>query len=281
MTTAEVSELWRYPVKSMLGERLQEAPIGEHGVVGDRAFALIDEETGKVCSAKRYDLWGDLFGFHAKLASSDPLASEITFPDGSVKHTDDPDISASLTGHFGREVRLGTTAPDNARIEEIWPEVKGPNKYGPPAGQQDGEEVIDVYASFASPGDFFDFSAIHLMTTNTIAELQRLEPQTRFDVRRFRPNVLVEVPGATGFVENGWSKIRIGEVELDVLMPVPRCVMTTLGQEDLDRDPGVLKAAAKHNWIEAGALGEMPCAGLYCSVASGGTVRTGDAVEAS
>jgi uncharacterized protein YcbX len=260
----------------MLGEQLEQAPIGEHGVEGDRSFALIDVETGKVASAKRYDLWGELFHFRAALEQ--PGLARITFPDGTERSTDDPAISDELSSALGRPVRLSSTAPPDAKIEEIWDESKGPRMYGPRIGEHDGDPVIDVMASFALPGDFFDFSAIHLLTTNTLEELTRLEPDSRFDVRRFRPNILVEVDGGAGFAENDWSVVRIGDLELTTLMRVPRCVMTTLPQEDLPKDSNVLRSTARHNMVEAGPLGEMPCAGLYLAVASSGVVSVGDDV---
>jgi hypothetical protein len=92
--------------------------------------------------------------------------------------------------------------------------------------------------------------------------------------------VVVEVPDTQGFVENGWTSMRIGDVELPVLMPVPRCVMTTLGQSELPRDPGILRATARHNMIEAGPLGELPCAGVYAAVSAGGSIRVGDDLTA-
>lgn len=271
-----IVELWRYPVKSMLGEELDAADIGEHGITGDRSFALIDVETGKVCSAKRHDLWGGLFAFRA--AMSPPGPALVTFPDGTERSADDPAMSEALSDVLGRPVRLSSTAPPDAKIEEIWDESKGSRMYGPAVGTHDGETVIDVTASFAAPGDFFDFSAIHLLTTNTLAELERREPGSSFDVRRFRPNIVVELEDETGFVENDWTSVRIGDVELKTLIPVPRCVMTTLPQGDLDRDRNVLRSLAKHNMIEAGPLGEMPCAGIYMAVASPGTIRVGDRV---
>jgi hypothetical protein len=273
-------QLWRYPVKSMLGEQIEAAPVGEHGIVGDRTFALVDNETGKVCSAKRHDLYGRLFDFRAELISESPCTARITFPDGSVGTTDDPDLSERLSDVLGRPVTLSATAPDNAKIEEIWPEVKGPRKYGPTVDEHAGESVIEIGASFALPGDFFDFCAIHLLTTNTVDELHRREPDIALDVRRFRPNIVVDVPGESGFVENDWSAIRVGDLRLNVLMPVPRCVMTTLPQSELPKDSRVLRATATHNMIEAGPLGPMPCAGLYAAVESGATIAVGDAVSA-
>jgi uncharacterized protein len=276
VTTGRIAALWRYPVKSMLGEQVERADIGPHGVEGDRSFALVDTETGKVCSAKRHDLWGGLFSFRASLER--PGLARVTFPDGTHASTDDPAISDALSEALGRSVRLSSTAPPDAKIEEIWDDAKGPRMYGPKVGEQDGNPVIDVMASFAAPGDFFDFSAIHLLTTSTLAELQRLEPGSRFDVRRFRPNIVVEVDDEDGFVENDWTVVRIGDVELTTLMPVPRCVMTTLPQDDLPKDSNVLRSTAKHNMIEAGPLGPMPCAGIYLAVASSGTLAVGDTV---
>ncbi len=274
---ARITQLWRYPVKSMLGEQLTTADIGEHGITGDRSFALVDAETGKVCSAKRHDLWGALFSMRSTL-ERDGVA-RVTLPGGTEHTTDDPHLPAALSDILGRTVTVSSTAPKGAMIEEIWDPVKGDRMYGPKSGELDGQAVIDVGASFASPGDFFDFSAIHLLTTNTVAELARLEPDPVFDVRRFRPNIVVEVDDADGFVENDWSVVRIGDLELATLMRVPRCVMTTLPQSDLPKDPGVLRATARHNMVEAGPLGELPCAGIYAAVTKGGTISVGDLVE--
>lgn len=279
--------LHRYPVKSMLGEDLDASEVTEHGLVGDRAHALVDPETGQVCSAKRHDLWGRLFEFRAAFADR-PRAGEpyppvrITFPDGSACTSDDPALPEALGEVFGRQVAFSSSAPPEATMEEIWPDVKGDETYGETTGSHDGERVIEIPASFASPGDFFDFSAIHLLTTNSLEELARREPGSRFGVRRFRPNLVVEVPGETGFVENDWDRkiVSVGdEVRLKVILPTPRCVMTTLAQEDLPRDPGVLRATAEHNRIRAGGLGTLPCVGVYAAVLAGGTIRAGDPVR--
>ena len=278
MVTGTVTELWRYPVKSMLGERIDSTDIGKHGVVGDRSFALIDTETGKVCSAKRHDLWGGLFRFHARLER--PGLATMTFPDGSEHTTDEAGIDDALSDVLGRRVHLSSTAPEGAVIEEIWDDAKGDQMYGPASGEAEGQTVIDVTASLAAPGDFFDLCAIHLITTNSIEAFAGLEQGSTFDVRRFRPNILVEVGDQDGFVENEWKVIRIGDLELRTLMPVPRCVMTTLEQEDLPRDPNILRSAARHNMLDTKVVGQMPCAGLYLSVANGSTVTVGDTVTA-
>jgi uncharacterized protein YcbX len=161
----------------------------------------------------------------------------------------------------------------------VWDPVKGEQMYGPATGEEhDGEKVIDVGASFWSQGDFFDAAPMHFITTNTIEAFREREPDAAFDVRRFRPNVVIEVEGVDGFVENDWSVVRVGGVEFRTVMPVPRCVMTTLEQDELPRQPAVLRSAAKHNMVDTGILGKMPCAGIYATVVGEATVSAGDEV---
>lgn len=278
-----IASLHRYPVKSMGGERLETCAVTEAGLIGDRGYALVDAETGKMVSAKRPQLWPDLLEFGASFVA-EPTAggplppAAVTFPDGSSTRTDDPDAERRITDHFRRKVALATSVPPGALVEELWLEDKGPNVYGDQHPEDDGL-VTDFPASFvAPPGTHFDFSAMHLLTTSTLDALRRAHPSAGIDERRFRPNLVVETDG-DGFVENDWKGVlEAGDVRIELLIPTPRCVMTTLAQGDLERDPGVLRAMAQHNMIRAGGLGELPCAGIYGSVAAGGTLRVGDEV---
>jgi uncharacterized protein YcbX len=283
-----VVSLWRYPVKSMMGEELNAVEVTERGLVGDRAYGLIDRETGKLASAKHPRKWARLFNFHAAFvelprAGSLVPAVRITFPDGVTVTSEESDLNRRLLQTLGREVMFAASAPEAATFEEVWPEVKGPHPYGNVLPRQGEELITDVAAAFRAPsGTFFDFSAIHLLTTNTLDRLRELAPRSRFEVRRFRPNVVVEFPRLTGFVENDWPRriVAIGEnVRLKVIIPTPRCVMTTLAQSDLPSDPGILRATADHNWIRAGGLGGLPCAGVYAAVLTPGTIRRGDPVR--
>jgi uncharacterized protein YcbX len=119
-----------------------------------------------------------------------------------------------------------------------------------------------------------DLSVVHLLTTATIDRLRALFPEGRFEVRRFRPNIVVSTePDAHGFAENDWIGHTVtvgGEVRLRVTGPCPRCVMTTLPQGDLPRDTGILRTAARHNESNVG---------VYADVIAGGTIRRGDPVE--
>jgi uncharacterized protein YcbX len=281
-----VASLWRYPVKSMSGEELKVSDVTDRGLVGDRAYALIDRETGKLASAKHPRKWARLMDFAASFVEPPRVGCptppvRIAFPDGSSLASTAAGLDRRCSEALGREVIFVARAPEDATFEEVWPAVKGSRLYGhvQPAGE---ELVTDVPAAFAAPaGTFFDFSAVHLLTTNTLDRLRALAPESRFEVPRFRPNIVVEVPRIEGFVENDWARrvVRIGEVRLKVIIPTPRCVMTTLAQGDLPGDPGILRATAEHNRIRAGGLGELPCAGVYAAVLNPGTIRPGDLVR--
>ena len=282
-----VAALWRYPVKSMMGEELDASDVSERGLVGDRAYALVDRETGKLASAKHPRKWSRLFDFGAVFIEpprgGDPTPAVcITFPDGFTVTSSEPDLGRMLSEALGREVTLAASAPEAATFEEVWPAVKGSQLYGNVLPQEGEEVITDVPAGFAAPsGAFFDFSAIHLLTTNTLDRLRELAPESRFVVRRFRPNIVVQFPQARGFVENNWARrvVAIGKIRLKVIIPTPRCVMTTLAQGDLPSDPLILRVTAEYNLIRAGGLGELPCAGVYAAVLTPGTIRRGDPVR--
>jgi uncharacterized protein YcbX len=121
---------------------------------------------------------------------------------------------------------------------------------------------------------------VSVMTSSTLARLNELSPNNRFDERRFRINVIVKTP-QPGFVENGWVGRELalgGSVRLNVALPDPRCVMTTLAQEDLPKDTEILRTLVHHNRIDLPGLGQYPCAGAYAVVTSQGGVQVGDAV---
>ena len=127
---------------------------------------------------------------------------------------------------------------------------------------------------------FFDLFPVSVLTTSTLEQLSELQPQSRFDERRFRMNVIIDTEEA-GFVENDWisRQLAIGDaVRLSVALPDPRCVMTTLAQEELPKDSDVLRTLTRYNRVRAAGAGRFPCAGVYAVVEAPGTVRTGDEV---
>ena len=275
-----VVSLWRYPVKSMMGEELNASEVTERGLLGDRAYALVDSSDGKVASAKNPRKWPRLFEFRAGFVDTVRRAVRmpavrITLPDGAVVTSEQVDRDESLSRALERPVTLEeaergqrdvveTTFPNPwvGKAEEYWPDMEG-------------LDYRDTVTDFDLPeGTFFDCAVVHVMTTATLDRLRELYPPGRFEVRRFRPNVVVEtVNGVSGFVENAWigRTVRIGEeVRLNITGPCPRCVMTTLAQGDLPKDSGILRTAARHNEVNVG---------VYAAVLRGGKVRRGDAIS--
>jgi uncharacterized protein len=276
-----VLSVLRYPVKSMMGEELTVGDVTEGGLIGDRAYALIDNITGKIASAKNPRKWARLFDCHASFVDPPRKGHPtppvwIMLPDGSNITSDQPNANAVLSRFFGREVMLTKTAPDSPSLEEYWPDIDG---------LAHRETVTDETIALSSPkGSFFDYAVAHVLTTNTLNRLRELYPQGRFEARRFRPNVIVAVgKGEPDFVENSWVglTVAIGEsLMLNVTNPCPRCVMTTLPQADLPQDHGILRAAAQHNQPYVPALGSaMPSVGVYANVLRSGTVRRDDPVR--
>jgi uncharacterized protein YcbX len=282
-----VTAIHRYPVKSMLGESLPRCRVHGGGLAGDRAYALVDEETGTVASAKVPKRWADLLAFSARfLAEPQPGATpppvEITFPDGSVRRSDEADIDDALSAAVGRRVRLSATPPAEGAFEELWPEIEGlaPQQFidSTETRREDSGEAISRIDLPAS--GFFDFAALHVLTEATLDRLRELAPHATFDLRRLRPNLVLA--GGSGFAENGWPgrEMRIGDgMRITVTMSTMRCVMTTLPQGGLPRDAETLRTIARHNRVEIPGLGTWACAGVYADVAAGGEVRIGDSYD--
>lgn len=262
-----VVSLLRYPVKSMQGEELNAVWVTTQGLQGDRAWALIDAETGKVVSAKNPRKWPQMFDFRAAYVEPPrPQRSlppvRITLPDGQTALSDKTDVDGILSSCLGREVALRSAAPPQPQLEEYWPDM----------AELDRRDVVTDETLPA--GTFFDLAHVHLLTTATLAALQDAYPAGRFDVRRFRPNLVIRLDDPQpGFAESGWIDrvVAIGdEVRLRITGPCPRCVMTTLPQSDLPADPDILRTAARQNKAHVG---------VYASVIQGGLIRRGDGLR--
>ena len=279
-----VRELWRYPVKSMAGERIARCEVATFGVAGDRGWALRDEKAGEVRGAKKL---GGLMRCRA-VYLEEPTAGriphvEITLPGNErVCTTDAQSVNRKLSEFLGRPVTIWPLqppenrdfyrrgAPDNPDMDQELREIFGrigdeplPDLSGVPP------EIFE----FTSPlGTYFDVFTLHTLTTASLEELGRRNPASAIDVRRFRPNIVVETRrDLVGFVEAGWvgRTLVIGDVRIKLEIPCMRCVMPTLEQEGLPKDPSVLRTIVR----DAGQN-----FGSYATAPRGGRVAVGNDV---
>lgn len=264
MANYTLESIWRYPVKSMGGEKMGEVSVGVEGLEGDRAFALVDRGTGKVGSAKSVRRFGELLRYGARLEGDSLL---VTGPDGRELGVDD-------WGAFGEDVALVARGPEAEGLLLEFPA-------GTLAGKH-AETTEGALAGAAPAGSLFDAVCLHILTSATLRSLRDAYLPGDFDVARFRPNLVVDCGEEEGFVENKWvgKTVAIGdEMVARVMMPCPRCVMTTLPRRELPLDPGILKTAAQLNRLDLGEYGHLPCVGVYAEVVKPGRVVCGDAVR--
>src|SRR6185503_5723083 len=251
-----VRELWRYPVKSMGGEPLERSTLGPLGIPGDRGWAVRDEAADEIRGAKKLPALLRCVARYRVEPTADHIPpADLVLPDGARTATDDPEVDQRLSALLGRRVTLHPRRP---------PEDRAHYRRGRPDHDDMETELRAIFGRLAdeplpdlsvlppelfeytSPlGTYFDVSPIHLLTT---ASLAVLGPSNPFDRRRFRPNVLVETDAGTqGLVEAGWSgrTIRVGRATLRGELPTMRCVMVTLPQPDLPKEPAVLRTIVR------------------------------------
>ncbi len=245
-----VAELWRYPVKSFQGERVEQLHIGPGGTVGDRVLAVVDPAEGKVLSAKRY---ADLLMASARTEGDEVI---VTLPDGESYSASDANVHAALSAWLDRDVRLEPPPTDSVFPMEMY------------TGMSD--EDTPTFDWPGPPGTWLDLADAHWLTTGSLAAAGRLHPNGHWDVRRFRPTALIETDDA-GFVEDAWASVGVGPVGSTVIMATPRCSMPSRGQPGLARDKAI------GTTIRDGHQNNL---GVYASITRAGAITVGDAVLA-
>jgi uncharacterized protein YcbX len=282
-----VAEIWRYPVKSMGGERLGRSVITARGLHADRMWAVRDVGLDTFTTARR---WPVLLQCSARFLEDpagrsaepgDVLEVIITFPDGTEVSSSDPAIHDRLSDLIGKPARL-----------ESLPALSEKRRYRTPQATKadirrqfdipEGEPLPDFsifpvrklaeLARYATPvGALYDAYPILLITTASLRALAERAPGSQFDVRRFRPNVLIDCDGRE-FVEFGWcgGRVRGPDVTFDADIPTLRCSIPTRSQDDLPADPNVLRTINAH---------ADHCLGVYANVARAGTLAEGDSLE--
>ncbi len=262
LDASTVASLHRYPVKSMLGEDLEQLEVDRHGVVGDRRFALLDTVSGRVATAKQPRWWRDLLQCRA-VSTADGV--RIVLPDGRRLPADEAD--AAMSALLARPVRMAATRSEGAAVERPDPEdvlARGLDADIDPA-------ILEI-AQGTPGGRFVDHSPIHLITTATLERLG-------VEALRYRPNLVIDTPDdQEPFGENAWlgREFSVGEVRLRGTLPTPRCSVPTLEHGDLPRAPQALRPLIELNRVEVEGFGVLPCAGMYAQVLRTGTIRVGD-----
>jgi MOSC domain-containing protein len=248
--TGTVAAIWRHPVKSMQGEQLNEGRLDAAGLPFDRRWGVVDDETGKVLSAKRD---GRLLQAASRLAGEEP---EVRLPGGEWRGASDPGIDDALSEWLGRRVHLRPAA--SVDVPGYQMNVDATDENSP---------LVDLPCP---PGTFFDALPVHVLSTASLRAMRPAHPDGEWDVRRFRPTVLIDATG-DGFPEDAWigSRVLIGGAELTVVAPTVRCVMTTRAQPGLDRDLEIVKAVNRDHESNLG---------VYAIVSEPGPVAVGDAV---
>jgi uncharacterized protein YcbX len=271
----KVGRLRRYPLKSALGEELQHAVLTKTGIYGDRAFAVLDRESGKIASAKRPKLWRSLLSLTAQLLE-DTRTLAISLPDGHTIHSNSADIDSALSQLLGRPVSLVSERRPGMQFERSRPEEVLAHGLDADVGMDVGE-----IGAAAPEGGFYDFAPVHLVTIASLEEISRKADLDGLEAERYRPNIVIESSDTTPFVENSWKgqKLQIGSAVLEIMVPTPRCAVPTLAHGlGLAPKPDVLRAIHAQNRVDIPDAGTFPCLGVYAKVLHPGNIVPGDSI---
>ena len=306
MQIGTVKQIGRYAVKSMAGEQLDVCIVGLRGIPGDRGWALRDETTGELTNAKQLPVLMQCAARYREAPRDQFIPHvDIRLPDGTELGSDLPEINARLSALVGKPVSLWPQQPAS-NVEHYRRSSKMARMLGQLARFRVFRAALPILTSFghanvelretfsrepsepvpdlstlppelleftSPPGTYFDAFPIHVLTTASLQMMCRLNPAATWDVRRFRPNFLVETdPAIQGLVDAEWSgqTLRIGRVELRCEIPAVRCGMTMHAQAELPKDPSILRSIVRDADQNLG---------IYASVVSPGEVRVGDVVE--
>ncbi len=274
-----LAEIWQYPVKSMIGVTVTSATVTFTGIDGDRTWAARDQERGGIRGAKHL---GGLMQLAATYTGPAGGSVAITLPGGDVVSTDDPDVDARVSAAIDHEVTLESLRPASDREhyrrgapyhDDLLDELNAV------FGREEGEPLPDLTAfppeifEFESPpGTYYDVHPLLVLTTSALRALQEALPDSVVDVRRFRPSLVIDTGDEPGHPERAWigRRLRVGEVEIDIVGGCPRCVMVTRRiDDDIPQDRTILRHVVRD-------LGQD--VGVYATIARPGPIATGDEV---
>ncbi len=270
-----VSQIWQYPVKSMIGTTVDRADLIETGLVGDRTWATRDEVRGGIRGAKKI---GPLMRLAARYA--DDGAVVITLPDGGEVRSGDADAAERVSAAIDHQVTLWPLAPADD-LDHYRRGAPDSDDMGAELmsifGREVGEPLPDfsifppVITEFESPpGTYLDAFPLMIMSTSALRSLQAALPDSAMDVKRFRPSFVVDTGDEAGHPEFGWvgRRLAIGNAVVEIGAPCPRCVMVTREvSADIPQDRGVLRHVVKD--LDQNV-------GVYATIVTPGTIAVGD-----
>lgn len=282
-----ITGIWRYPVKSMAGQRVTTAEVGELGLHADRTWAVRDLEKNATTSAKRLP---GLLLCTARYALPPPPeagpghAPEVVigFPGGSEISSSDPGVHAALSSYLDKDVELRPLPPieDRDQYRGTMATATDLHQY---FGLDDDEPLPDLsmfpvkklaeLSRYITPvGSYADAYPMHVITEQTLRTMSGLAPGSDFDVRRFRPTILVDAAGTYGQPETDWcaGTLHAPLAALKPLLPTVRCVMPSHRQYELSRDRQITRTLVAH---------AHHCLGVYGTVVRNGELREGDPLD--
>lgn len=275
----QLDQIWQYPVKSMRGSKITHGTLADNGVVGDRMWALRDDERGAIASARR------LKSLSRLEASFDGDSNGVTIrlPDGSTVRDSDADVNARISAALDHQVSLCAKEPvsnlDHYRrgrpdSDDMMVELRSI------FGRVDDEPLPDLsifppeMLEFEyPPGNYFDCYPLMIMSTSALAALREALPNSAIDERRFRPSLVIDTGDAVGHPEFEWvgRRIAVGGAEVQILSGCPRCAaIANEFAPELPRDSEVLRHVVRD--LDQNV-------GVYATVVRTGAISIGDSVE--
>lgn len=266
-----VSQLWNYPVKSMIGVRTDSVSVSHLGIVGDRHWAIRDNERGGIRGAKKI---GELMQCAARRDETDASVVIITLPNGENISSTAPNVDQVLSAALGRAVSLESLPVDNAiehfrrgsaDSDDVMQELRGI------FGREENEPLPDFsvfppeVATLESPiGTHHDCWPLLVMTTSAMRALEEALPESVVDILRFRPSIVIDTPDVSGHIEFSWKgrTAHIGSVTVEFLDPCPRCIMITRRINDaIPEDRSILRHVVRDLNQNVGVYARVVTAG--------------------
>jgi len=271
----QVAQLWKYPVKSMVGSQETSSFLDLVGVTGDRMWAVRDLDNGGIRGAKKF---GELMRLEARFVDGHQV--EISSPDGRTVRSDDPTVHEFVSSFIGAQVRLESLRPASdlehfrrgrPGSDDIVEELRA--VFG-----RDADEPLPDFTVFppeviefeSPPGTYYDCWPLMIMSTSALRSLREAVPESVIDERRFRPSLVIDTGDTPGHPEFAWKGRRatMGGCEIEFLSPCPRCVMVTRAVSgDIPADRAILRHIVRD--LDQNL-------GVYARVTKPGTVSVGD-----